>query len=91
MKNTLIGHPNSKYVLLKGIKEGNVFWSTNSDPATVTQLADGTVVYEVLKFSDSQEEIVDAWRAYHGEPTLKDLIRINARFGGFSVIPPDED
>lgn len=71
MKSTLIGHPNSKYALLKGIKEGNVFWTTNRTPETLTQLGDGTVGYEVLKLSDSREEIINAWRIYHGEKPMK--------------------
>lgn len=45
----------SPFVILRGIKEGNRFFSCNdgSDP---TKLTDGTVAYTILGYADTVEE-----------------------------------
>ena len=50
-------HPNAKYVVLRGIKHGNVFWTTN-DERDPTLLADGTVAYEVLGYADTEADAI---------------------------------
>ena len=45
-----------RYVVLKGIKNGNTFWTTNTE--NNTHLYDGTLAYEELLFTDSHEEAI---------------------------------
>ena len=51
-----------KYVVLKGIKHGNVFWSTNTDDNTHSK--DGELWYEELMFTDSEEEAISCASNY---------------------------
>jgi hypothetical protein len=44
----------SKFVILRGIKEGNRFFTENT--GDVTKLNDGTVAYTILGYADTSEE-----------------------------------
>ncbi len=48
-------NPAKKFVILKGLREGNRFFSTNSeeDPR---YLVDGTLAYKILGYADTVEE-----------------------------------
>lgn len=73
-----LGDPNSKFVVLMGLEQGNVFWSTNTKGDDVTKLADGTLVYKVIKYTDSEEEAKEVWNNHYGNPkTLQDLLKLN--------------
>lgn len=41
-----------KFVILKGLKEGNEFFSTNG-PEDCTRLSDGTVAYKIIGYADT--------------------------------------
>lgn len=44
-----------KFVLLRGLEEGNEFFSTNTD-SDPTKSYDGEIIYEVIGYADSVEE-----------------------------------
>lgn len=53
-----------RFVVLRGIEEGNVFWSTMGPRETeeeVKYLADGSLAYEVLLVSESEESARRCW------------------------------
>lgn len=45
-----------KYILLRGLVEGNCFFSTNVAGDDPTRLHDGTLAYEVLGYADTVKE-----------------------------------
>lgn len=54
----------SRFVVLRGLKEGNVFWSgMNEDDTeeTVRYLNDGTLAYEVIGIFDNADDAQQEW------------------------------
>lgn len=48
--------PKKKYVLLRGIEEGNRFFTTNDPSRDMTKLADGKVAYTILGYAGTIAE-----------------------------------
>lgn len=64
-----------KYVCLRGIKEGNVFWTESSgDVEEDKRLIDGSIAYEIIKYSDSEDEIKQSWKENTKILTLADFL-----------------
>ena len=51
----------STRVVLRGIAERNVFWTTYRDGDDPTRLIDGTVAYKVIAYTDSDAEAIRIW------------------------------
>jgi hypothetical protein len=54
----------NRYVVLRGIEQGNVFWSTmgaEETEETVRYLNDGTLAYDVILITESEAEAQSAW------------------------------
>jgi hypothetical protein len=45
-----------KYVILKGIEEGNRFFTTNTPGYDHTKLVDGTVAYHIIGYANTVAE-----------------------------------
>lgn len=77
-----MANKDSKYIILKGIEQGNVFWSTNTPNESEkdrTKLADGTIAYEILGYADTEQEAIAAWKDYYNGPDWAELMAINMR------------
>jgi hypothetical protein len=45
-----------KFILLRGIERGNIFFSANNPNRDQTKLIDGTVAYEIIGYANSTKE-----------------------------------
>lgn len=53
-----------RFVVLRGIAEGNVFWSTMGPEETedsVRRLNDGSLAYDVILITESEKEAQATW------------------------------
>ncbi len=51
-----------KFVVLKGIKAGNLFWTSYKYGEDPTLTSDGNVRYEVLSYTKDSEDAIEIWR-----------------------------
>lgn len=62
-----------KFVVLRGLEHGNVFWSSNKPDNDPRFLANGEEAYEVLLFTNDEEEAKSKWKEKSGFGFLVDL------------------
>jgi len=59
-----VGNHNAKYVVLRGIRDKNVFYTTNTpgqDPRFLSLEAGGHLAYDILAYTMTQSEAETIW------------------------------
>ncbi len=51
-----------KFVVLKGIKANNLFWTSYKYGEDPTLTSDGNVRYEVISYTKNSEDAIEIWR-----------------------------
>lgn len=70
----MINVEGAPFVVLRGIKEGNVFWTSSQKGEDPTKLATGEVAYELIGYANSDVEAKSLYQKHCGPDNLFNFV-----------------
>lgn len=60
--NPYVTNANAKFVVLRGLNQNNIFWTTNRPGHDARFTNDGQISYEIIAYTMTEEEAQTIWR-----------------------------
>lgn len=87
----MINSQGKPFVVLRGLAQGNVFWSCSQLGEDPTKLTDGTVAYEVIGYCDTDTDAKELYDKHVDPNALSNYIRDSFLHMGYTKESANEE